>query len=845
VNRLDRFARAFVAVAALSLAALVILYLAVPRQPWPRAILADLGWTWTAFLGVAGCVVAIWRFPDRDRRLTWTWIAIGCGWNVLAQLWWDYQVLIVRVRPAAPSLADIGFIASYPAFLIAAWRLLRSAPRRRFDTEIILDTVLLTFTAAALAFEFLVSPLLESGIRSGTLITQLTYALGGTALLWLILVEMLRHTREPRLPERLALLGLVLFAGTDMGYGVFSLPQGYYEGGALDFGWHLAFLLLPVAALLDASSPTPEPTRPRAALTTGARVVALVVGILGTGMLAVTGTLSGEPSVSLALLVGVASVIVSLRIVYSLRADRRYAELLEREVENQTHTLMESLIAAATAERNLRLLIEAMPEAIVVVDREGKSVEFNPAAPAMVGLPPGSERGRSVFDFVEGEARRTVTDRLASAFKGEVQRFEIPFVRADGVRGISAVLYAPVREGGRITKVLALLRDITEQRRTEAQLQQADKLAALGQTVSGVAHEINNPAAIISGFAQTLLLEKLGADQRDMVQMVLDEARRIGRITQNLLAFARAGGKERAHSDINDLLRRTHQLRAYHLSTLNITVRLELSSEEPRAWANGSEVQQVLLNLLINAEQALLAIAGERVITLRTVVSDRDVLIQVADSGPGVPPEIRKRIFDPFFTTKPEGVGTGLGLSICYGIVREHGGRIWVDSEPGHGATFSVTLPRDPRTKPRPEPARRPEPAPSDRPLAVLLVDDEDGLRHAVTGFLTRRGVTVRAVSNGASALAALRDGTFDVIISDLRMPGMSGAELLQRLRERHPDLLPRVILSTGDTFSPDTAELLRTSGVPTLVKPFDFDTLERVVRDVAAGRISGGSVAM
>src|SRR6266702_1986416 len=201
---------------------------------------------------------------------------------------------------------------------------------------------------------------------------------------------------------------------------------------------------------------------------------------------------------------------------------------------------------------------------------------------------------------------------------------------------------------------------------------------AMGQLVSGVAHEINNPAAIISGFAQTLLLDDLPPEQRETVQMMYEEATRIGRITSNLLAFARAGGKERALVDVNDIVRRTYALRSYHLTTLNIAVALELDPSEPTAWANGSELQQMLLNFLITAEQALTGIEWRRAITLRTAALDERVRVQVADTGPGVPRDIQGRIFDPFFTTKPEGMGTGLGLSICYGIVHDHGGRIWV-----------------------------------------------------------------------------------------------------------------------------------------------------------------------
>jgi len=535
-----------------------------------------------------------------------------------------------------------------------------------------------------------------------------------------------------------------------------------------------------------------------------------------------------------AVLLAVAVAVIGVWFTYSLRANRRYAALLENEVASQTRSLMDSLAATAAAERNLRLVMDAVPDAIVVVDHAGRILEANEPARGM-GATPGTTQRPTLFDSVNPDALALVQERLAAAFRGDVQRLEVPLIRADGSHGIAALLYAPVREGSAITRVLILARDVTDQRRSESQYQQAEKLAALGQVVSGVAHEINNPAAIISGFAQTLLLDDLKPEQRDMLQMMYDEATRIGRITASLLAFARAGGKQRALVDLNDIARRTFALRSYHLSTLNITVALDLDPGEPKIWADGSELQQLLLNLLINAEQALVTVDPPRTIAVRSRADERDARLEIADSGPGIPTELRTRIFDPFFTTKPEGVGTGLGLSICYGVARDHGGRIWVESEPGGGARFCVTLPRDQREEAR-DPAAAPEPAPTAATgrLAVLVVDDEPSLREALLRFLQRRNIHAEGVADGWEAIRLLEHRDFDVIISDVRMPGMSGREFLERLRRDRPELLARLVFSTGDAFTSETATLLKESGVPTVAKPFDFAVLERVVREVA-----------
>jgi two-component system NtrC family sensor kinase len=541
----------------------------------------------------------------------------------------------------------------------------------------------------------------------------------------------------------------------------------------------------------------------------------------------------------------VALAITGARVLYLRRGDRRYAQLLEDEVANQTRSLMSSLAATASAERSLRLVMESVPDAIVVLDQDGRVLDSNSSGRALVTVPGDSGTGRSGFEWLDATAARLARDNLAAAFAGDVKRFEVPFQRSDGTEGTSQVLYAPVREGTRIPKVLALARDITEQRRAQTQLHQAEKLAAMGQLVSGVAHEINNPAAIISGFAQTLLLDQLTPEQRETMQMMYDEATRIGRITSNLLAFARAGSKERTLVDLNDIVRRTYALRSYHLTTLNITVNLELDDDDPKLWANGSEMQQMLLNLLINAEQALTGVTARRAITIRTATIDDRVRMQVADTGPGVPPDIHGKIFDPFFTTKPEGAGSGLGLSICYGIVQDHSGRIWVDSEPGKGAVFTAELLRDARTRQRLSPAPVPAPpvvAAPDSPLSILLIDDEEGLRRAVVTFLKRRGMQAVAVGDGADALKALRHERFDVIVSDIRMPGMSGREFLERLRIEHPAMVNRLVFSTGDTFASDTSSLLRDAGVPSLVKPYDFAKLETLLREVAGGTAKAAS---
>jgi len=837
VPSLARQTRALVAIAAGSFLAIVLAYLLAPADR--RAPVADVSRTWAMVYAIACCTVAARLHPSPDQRRAWVWIGAGCVLFLAGQLVWIYYELVRRLTPPYPSLADVGYLGVYVCFLEAVTKLVEAAPRRRFDHELLIDTVLVTLTAGALAYEFLLKPLFDLAGSVPSLLTSIAWSIGGIGVLWLILVELLRHTRVP-----LAAAGVVTALGvlcvTNVVYATAALRGTFHSGGVLDLGWDAGLLLLAAAAAVAPAAPQTAEAGARAVSGNAARMAALVIGLGGIGAVAIRNALSPEPDTGSAVLIALAVVIIGLRLVHATRADRRYATLLENEVASQTRSLMDSLAATAAAERNLRLLMDAVPDAIVVVDQEGRILESNGPTRVMGALS-GPAENRNIFEFLAADAAAVVREKLAAAFRGAIQRFEIPFSRDDGTHGVAAALYAPIREGSGITRVLILARDITEQKRNESQFQQAEKLAAMGQLVSGVAHEINNPAAIISGFAQTLLLDDLKPEHREMLQMMYDEATRIGRITSNLLAFARAGGKQRALVDINDIARRTFALRSYHLSTLNIAVSLDLDPGEPKIWADASELQQMILNLLINAEQALVTVDGPRTIVVRTRADEGEARLEIADSGPGIPADIRSKIFDPFFTTKPEGVGTGLGLSICYGIAREHGGRIWVESEPGHGARFEVALPRDPREDSPPEATTPAHTAPAGGALTVLVVDDETALRNALLRFLGRRGIHGEGVADGAEALRVLQQRSFDVIISDVRMPGMSGREFLERLQQDRPELVPRVVFSTGDTFAPDTAAFLKESGVPTVTKPFDFALLERVIREVVTRAAEGG----
>jgi two-component system NtrC family sensor kinase len=345
-----------------------------------------------------------------------------------------------------------------------------------------------------------------------------------------------------------------------------------------------------------------------------------------------------------------------------------------------------------------------------------------------------------------------------------------------------------------------------------------------------VAHELNNPLAGIMAFSQLMLaMSASNPDQQDALVTIHKEAKRAAKIVSNLLIFARQRHPERTDADLNQVLQDTLELRRYSLRTHQIDVETDYDPELPLTWADAFQLQQVILNLLTNAEQALRNFGGEKRITLRTRREGELIIASIADSGPGIPPEELDQIFNPFFTTKPVGEGTGLGLSISDAIVREHGGQIRVTSKVGEGATFTVELPivhaPAPRTGETPV-----APVRSTAPRTMLIVDDEPALRAALSLYLEREGHTVDAVASGREALEHARSRRYDAILLDLRMPDMSGDLVFEELQASDPEHAARVVFATGDADNEAARSFLDQSGRPWIVKPFALEDVAELL---------------
>lgn len=369
---------------------------------------------------------------------------------------------------------------------------------------------------------------------------------------------------------------------------------------------------------------------------------------------------------------------------------------------------------------------------------------------------------------------------------------------------------------------------------TQTQLVQAAKLSALGQLVSGVAHELNNPLAVIIGYGQLLLSREVPPPLRRPVELMVAQGDRMAKIVRNLLYFARQRPPERTAVYLQDLVEQTLVLRVHQLSLSGITVRREYTDGLPAISADAHQLQQVFLNLILNAEQAILGSGRGSQIVARTArgTTPDMVIVQVVDDGPGIPAENVARVFEPFYTTKEVGQGTGLGLSVSYGIVQEHGGRLTVESRPG-ATTFTVELPVHSALPPKvAQPVVEMPATVSRRP--ALVVEDEPAVLELMVTLLGNTGWEVDVASGGHTALEMVKGRHYDLIVSDMRMPEGAGDEFFLQSVAIDPALAGRFLFITGDTANPEAWRFLKETRVPVLEKPFAASAFLDAVRQIA-----------
>jgi CheY-like chemotaxis protein/two-component sensor histidine kinase len=366
------------------------------------------------------------------------------------------------------------------------------------------------------------------------------------------------------------------------------------------------------------------------------------------------------------------------------------------------------------------------------------------------------------------------------------------------------------------------------------QMRRGERMASIAPLLSGICHELNNPLTSIQSFAELLLLDERPAADREALEIMQREAHRAAAIVSDLRVVARRSqevGSSRGLVDLNEVVETAVREHRDALGAVGAHVDCDLTPDLPAAWAVRAQIAQVVGHLLSNAEQAVRDASAERRITLRTFRSEHGVALAVTDTGPGIGPEHHDRIFDPFWTTRQAGEGAGLGLSLVHSIVADHEGRIRLDSAPGLGATFTIDLPFAERAPVAEEECDSDSAA--SRGLRGVGVDDEAANPVSHISYQQRRGPRLAEASEGGAALRLLDEASerpaFDVIIADLRMPGLGGDALLERLRERNEGLEQRVVFITGDADGPDAAALLQDPSIPVIWKPFELAEVTQV----------------
>lgn len=477
----------------------------------------------------------------------------------------------------------------------------------------------------------------------------------------------------------------------------------------------------------------------------------------------------------------------------------------------------------SAGKRDWEHAVDAIPQAFCIIDKGGRVRRGNLAFSELVARPVTTFADRRWTELVPSEWVESIGRVLALSVKERLRS-------DDRLFDVSAL---PIKRPGTDVTLL-IFEDVTAKEELQDQLAQSAKMTALGHLISGVAHDLNNPLTSVIGFADYLTSGNVAIPDhlKEPLASIRQETERAANIVKQLLSFARKQDRSRNVQAIRQVLESTLLLMKNQLISSRVDATLEIEDRLPPVLINFGQIQQVFVNLLNNASQAITASGVGYQISITAVRSKHDVAVVVKDNGPGIESIHSERIFEPFFTTKQDQEGTGLGLSICQGILSEHGGSIGFEPNPDGGAMFRVLLPA----------ASSPEEVfdeaipeiPSQR---ILVVDDEPHILHYIKATLEAWGHTVEVAGDNGEAVAILADFDAEMVISDLRMPSISGYHLFRLLEKTQASLASSMIFMTADTMTPDTEKFLEQTRQPRLDKPFTLQQLQSALAQVVANR--------
>ena len=495
--------------------------------------------------------------------------------------------------------------------------------------------------------------------------------------------------------------------------------------------------------------------------------------------------------------------------------------------------------AVSRSQKSWETTFDAMQDCVSVHDTTGKIIRANAALARRLRTTPRTVIGRYCSEIYnrpeDGDQKCCRHARRGKPKNVVTEEIELP-----AMNGFFQLSISPwYDKNNQIAGFVHIAKDISNEKLLQQQLIQSEKLSAIGELISGIAHELNNPLTGVMGYSQLLQLRNDIDDRaKESLSKINSLAVRCQKIVQNLLSFARKKKPERIVSDINEILNQTLELRNYEMQVNNIELISDLEPKLPGTIADAHQLQQVFLNIITNAEQAMRSARGQGRLVIRTRSNHRKgyITVEFIDNGPGIPEKYHMRIFDPFFTTKEVGSGTGLGLSLSYGIIKEHGGDIFVRKHPGRkGAHFVIEIPIISENDDSPMESRGLQPDEQRfKDMAnikrILMVDDEKYILDFLVEVFRLLPFTVDTATNSRTALNKIQSCEYDLIITDYKMPQMNGGDLFTWLKENRPSLANRIVFMTGDTVNPETYSFFKNNRIRYLTKPFKIEEIKDIV---------------